>query len=416
MPYAPAVAPDSDLAAVRGHLLGAAQYAMELRARPADQRGESYDTDLRSATEFINSFDPIERALAAGARAQREADEAEARTRGQARGRSGDAAGNEHRSAGHQFTEHQAFTEFAADRSARSFPALEVRNLLSSVGTDGGVFRPVGTPVLHTPSISGRRPFLRSLMSVQDTGLPTVPYIRETNPLAYEASASAVAEASAKPEVTMNWSQEDATIRKIAGWIRATDEIMVDAPTLRGYINTRLAYMIMIREEFELLNGPSATAPRLPGINMIPGTQTQVSPTGDYVAIIGRAIGRIENVDGEADGVVSNPLDYWQALTTRWSTQFDNGGGGSAPAQVGGISWDLPVVRTRAQTTGTSLVGAWALGSTLFDKEQTTIRQSDSHDTFFTNNLLAILAEERVGVAWHRPDWFVKATVPQGTV
>ena len=276
------------------------------------------------------------------------------------------------------------------------------------------MFRPVGTPELFPGAIQMRRMWLRDVLSVQQTGLSSVPYIRELNAQALEGGASAVAEASAKPEVDAQFVQVDAPIRKIAGWLRATDEILMDAPTLRGYIDTRLGYMIQIREEQQILSG-TGTAPQIEGINVVSGTQTQTTPTGDYPAIIGRAIGKIENVDGDADGVATNPLDYWQAVTSRYSTFFDGSGAGAAPATIGGVTWGLPAIRTRALAAGSAIVGAWRLGATLFDRQQTVIRVSDQHSDLFIRNQVVILAEERVGLAIHRPALFVKATVPAGS-
>jgi HK97 family phage major capsid protein len=417
MPFAPTIAPDADLAEVRTQLVAAARYAMELRTRPAEEQGtDDHRADLRSAVDFIHTFDSIERALAAGERSARDAAEIEARTRGEARGPSAAFTDldRERRSAGEQVTADTAYAEWATGGTRGAFPHVEVRNLLSSVSGDGGVFRPVGTPQLYPGAIQQRKMWLRDVLSVQETGLSSVPYIREVNASGLEGGASAVAEASAKPEVTMNFVQADAPVRKIAGWLVATDEILMDAPTLKGYIDTRLGYMVAVREEAEILNG-TGTAPRLEGINVVTGTQTQTTPTGDYPAIIGRAIGKVENVDGEADAVATNPLDYWTAITSRFATQFDNSGSGSAPAVFGGVTWGLPAIRTRAMTGGSAIVGAWRLGATLFDRMQTVVRTADQHDDLFIKNQVVILAEERVALAIHRPALFVKATVPIGS-
>jgi HK97 family phage major capsid protein len=416
MPFAPTIAPEADLNEVRSHLTDAARYVIEQRNRPAEERDtDDARADLRSAVDFINTFDPIERALAAGERAERAAAEAEARARGQVRGPGAafSEGDREARSPGQQIIEHEDYRGWQGEAAVRSFPTIEVRNLLSSVSGDGGVFRPVGTPELNVPTLQRRRFWLRDALTVQTTGLSSVPYVREIDPDETEFGASAVAEASAKPEVTQTFEQYDAPARKIAGWIRATDEILMDAPTLQGYIDSRLSYMIMVREEQQVIAG-TGNAPELEGINVVTGTQTQATPTGDYPAIIGRAIGKVENVDGEANGVATNPLDYWLATTSRYSTAFDNSGNGGAPAVVGGVTWGLPAIRTRALAAGSAIVGDWR-SATLFDRMQTVIRTADQHDDLFIKNQVVILAEERVALAIHRPALFVKCTVPAGS-
>lgn len=412
MPFAPTVNPDATLSEIRTHLTDAARHVIEQRNRPeAERQGDDYTAEVRSAVEFINIFDPIERALAAGERAASQAEQDQRRRGPESFGAN---LGTEGRSPGAQVIDDATYEEWRKAGGNRSFPHIEVRNLLSGLEADGGAFRPLGTPVLHAGAVQRRRMWLRDVLSVQQTGLSSVPYIREVDASTNEFGASAVAEASAKPEVSMSFEQVDAPVRKIAGWLRATDEILMDAPTLRGYIDTRLGYMVQIREEQQILAG-SGSAPELEGLQTITGTQTQTTPTGDYPAIIGRAIGKVENVDGEADGVATNPLDYWLATTSRYSTAFDNAGNGSAPAVVGGVTWGLPAIRTRALTAGSAIVGAWRLGATLFDRMQTVVRTADQHDDLFIKNQVVILAEERIALAIHRPALFVKCTVPAGS-
>lgn len=420
MPFAGTLTPDADHAAVSEQLRAAASYALELRARPADQRGEGYEADLRSAVDFIHFADPIARALEHAELNQRQADGL-AQIRGSRAFAAGDA--DEIRSMGQQVTLGEDYAAWvAAGGRSRGAYQVEVRNLIGGFtagaydsGSDG--LLPVGSPVMAAGSMQRRRPFVRNLMSVQSTGLRVVPYVRETNQLTNETGAQMTSEGSAKAEVTMGFENYNAVVEKITAWIPATDEILTDAPTLRGYIDTRLEYMLMIREEQQVLAGTGST-PQIQGLSTLSGTQSQVmitgggETTGDWSATIGASIGLIENVDGDADGVVSNPIDYWTATIKRHANQFDNGFGSGAPGAPGNISWGLPVVRTRAQATGTAWVGAWALGSTLFDRQQTTIKVGDQHSDYLIRNLLVILAEKRIAVAWHRPNLFVKATVP----
>lgn len=402
-------------AAVLDDCLNAGERYRELRDATESNRGDNWETERRQAAqellEFNREFDmacSIERYSMEAAAWQHALQNP---PQGELRGPLAAFApvgGIETRSPGDQVTESDAYQA----RNERGFAEVEVRNLLtgSSLGTSGSnLFVPVGTPYLPPQGQVQRRLFVRDLLSVQQTGLASVPYIRELNGTANELGASAVQEASAKPEVTMQFEQDDAPIRKLAAWIQATNEALDDAPTLSGYINTRLAYMVLIREEEEVLNGPDS-APRIKGIRTF-DHQTQGST--EFYEGVGLSIGKIENADGDADGVVANPLDYWAAVTDRHATFFDgapNTGGGpfAGPAPT---AWGLPVVRSRAIESGKALVGAFRLGATLFEREGVTIRSTDSHASLFTSNTVVILAEERVGLAVHNENWFVELTV-----
>lgn len=398
--------------------LEAADKYADLRNRPESRRGDDWETELRTAARDLadanTQFD-------VACRLEKYVWDAQAFHLGianppAAEPRGPQAAfadtGRETRSAGEMFVESDWYKDHSGDMRS---PEIEVRNLLTdATSTPGaGLFVPVGSPFLSPGGIFRRRFFLRDLIPVVNTNLQTVPYIREVNPAGLEGGASAVAEASAKPEVTMEFEQGDAPIRKIAAWVQASMEVLDDAPTLRGYIDTRLAYMLQIREEAELLAG-GGVSPHIKGLLDYTGGSNfnlqTVSAGSDLFADVGTAIGKVENVDLGASGVVMNPLDFWAAIVTRHNTFFDgdvanfgNAPFGAPPPTI----WGLPVVRNRGIASGQTLVGAFDVGATIFQREGTTIRTTDSHASLFVSNTWIILAEERLGLAVHRPDGFV---------
>lgn len=407
MPFTPTISPDADATELRGHLADAARYLVELRARPAEDRSDSDVADARSAVDFIHEMDAVLNAL------ERSAEPAEPESRGPSAAFA-DLSGVDRRSAGHAFVESEGYQEWRSNHHRGEIPLdREIRLLLTSgdedeVGSGAGLLRPVGQPILPTPR--QQRLFIRDVLTVQGTGLANIPYIREVSPLAWEGGASAVAEGSAKPEVTMQWTDDEAPVRKIAAWIPASTEILEDAPTLRGYIDTRLAYMLALREEQELINGPG-TAPRIKGILSFSDVQTQAAVSGDLPATVGMAIGKVENVDGGANFVAVNPITYWTAVTKRHAASFDASGNGPAPSAVPNITWGLAPIRTRSMAADKALVGD-GMGATIFDRRQTTIRLGDQHGEYFTHNKVAVLAEKRLALAVFRPDFFVDTTVP----
>lgn len=405
---------------VRSDLLAAGDKLWELRNTKPEDRGDTWEDDVRESTRTINHLDAVLVAFERGPEppeAPKGPRAAMART---------SELGYEVRSPGEIYTAHEHYTNHGTyvggnipDIEANNLIAFrhasadfEMRTLLDTAQTDpaGGLWIPRGTPLPPIPR--ERRLFIRDVLSTVTTTLNSVPYIRELNPATNETGASSVAEGVAKPEVTMQFASADAPIRKIAAWIPVTSEVIDDAPTLRGYIDTRLGYMLALREEAEILNG-NGVAPDLRGIRQTVGLQTQSSTgAGNASTDIGLSIGKIETVDGEADFLAMNPADFWLMVTTRHSTQMDQGFGGmlpyaSAPNQV----WGLTPIRTRAMEALKFLVGSGRLGATIFDRQQTVIRVGNQHASYFIENKIAILAEERLGLGIPRPDFFVEGTI-----
>lgn len=395
----------------------------ELRSIPKEKRGESYQADLRGAVDELHSVDAqhvtVGRLLRTATEAAEAAAEAERAKKGRGpRAGTGahDIDGPDMRSLGQRVTDDERYQEFAA--SGARGGNVEVRALLTTSSGDtqnAGLFMPRGTPFLNDGAIRRRRLFVRDLLSTGTTGLNSVPYIRETTPATNETGATTVAEGAAKPEVTMQFTSADAPVRKIAGWLPVTSEIISDAPTLRSYIDARLEYMIALREEIQVLSG-NGSAPNLTGIQSVTGLQTvkasggtAANTPGDELTSIATAIRLIELVDGEADGVAMNPTDFW-TMVTRRADGDDHYDVDPFMSPERMQPWGLPPVRTRALSAGTAVVANWFLGATLLDREDTVIRVGDQHSDYFVNNKVVILGEKRVAFPIHRPDFFVEVT------
>lgn len=421
---------------VRARLGEAGAKLHALRTKPEADRGDTYAADLKAAANDIYDLNGLLdaasraeqydlQALAFQAAMDAAANGPEPRGPQAAFAELGDDG---YRSPARELVESEEYSAWSARaaegagarmpemRLERSLLSPEVRTLLDfSGGDNAALLVPAGQPIPPTPR--QMRFWLRDVLSVQGTTLASIPYIRELNPATNETGATGVAEGAAKPEVVMEFEQDDAVVKKIAAWIPATMEILQDAPTLLGYINTRLVYMLKVRETAQVING-AGTGAQLKGILQFSGVQTQSAVAGDVPKTIATAIGKVENVDGEANGLAMNPLDFWEATATRYTGTLDGAAVGRAPIGTPEpMIWGLPTIRTRAlassggSATGKAIVGDWANGATLFDRMRATIRQSDSHDDWFVYNKVAILAEERIALAVHRPDFFVDVTL-----
>lgn len=391
-----------------------------LTEKPAAERSENWAKDIRESATLIYAFDGqlqiTERTLSLEAqRSIREAMRA-AGVGPTAAFTGGDKI--DRRSIGRQVAESELYTDWQKrSHGSGTSPDIEVRTLLDEPDTGTNLWLPVATPQLPPQAIDRRRLFVRDLISSGTTTLTSIPYIIEHTPITLEEGAQMVAEGTAKPEVVMLFDRADAPVRKIGAWIPATSEILEDAPTLMSYVDARLEYMVLLREEEQILNG-DGNAPDIRGIMNQVGlqTQTQVGSGGaDIAATIGLAISKVENVDGECDGIALNPVDFWTMVTTRHTSTLDGGyGAASTPSPFGmppTTVWGLPAVRTRSMPLHTALVGAYRMGAQAFDRNTFTVRVGDQHADYFTNNKVAILGEKRVALAVYRPDWFVEATI-----
>ena len=76
---------------------------------------------------------------------------------------------------------------------------------------------------------------LRDVMNISQTNSNAVEYLRLTS---YTRAAAPVAESAAKPEATMAFDVETATVRTIAVWMPVTEQMLMDAPQIRTAIDT----------------------------------------------------------------------------------------------------------------------------------------------------------------------------------
>ena len=258
-----------------------------------------------------------------------------------------------------------------------------------------------------------RLPLVRSAQDETTVGDLVLPGRTDSNVVSYYEettftnAAATVAEGGTKPESALAFTERTDTVRKIATWIPATSEFLEDNAGIRSYIEGRLRFMVEREEEDQLLNG-DGTAPNISGILDRSGIQT-VSSSNDIEAIY-RAITEVR-VDGQAEptAVVIHPLSWQNIRLGKDSNGQYFGPGPFAPDTVERI-WGLPVRVTPLIAEGTALVGAFRPFAQVFRKGGIRVVASTEHSTYFVENKVAILAEERLALAVYRPAAFCSVT------
>lgn len=280
----------------------------------------------------------------------------------------------------------------------------------SNAATNGvNALLPVGQPIPPLPRQA--RLFMRDLLSVMPTTLSVVPYVRELSPVSLEGGASAVAEGNTKPDAGISLTPVNANVTTLAANISPSRQLWEDAPLVVAYINSRLPYLVKLREDKEILSG-SGTWPDITGILNIVGIQSQAFTNSDIAQAIGMGIANIELVDGSATASVMNPTDAWTMFTKRASSGSGTFDAGNPFSGVDfGTVWGLPVMRSRIYASGTALVGDFQRGATLLDRQQVNVQVYPQHASYAAQNAVLVQCEERVGLMVPRPDYFCNVTV-----
>lgn len=257
---------------------------------------------------------------------------------------------------------------------------------------------------------------VRDLFSNDTTQSDTLSYARQTS---FDTAAAPVAQATSlatglKPQSSIGWTRVTTPIESVATWMAATRRQLADAGQTRSLIDNQLTLMLKLAEEDQLLNG-NGTSPNLRGLLATSGVQTLVLTSVTQAPFI--------NIDGlrdairlvrtgaafaEPNGIVMNPIDAAKLDEAKDTLARYLGNGPFNPIQ--NSIWRLPLVESLAVTSGTALVGAFKQGATVFEREGIVILTADQHSDFFIRNLVAVLAEERLGLAVFFPAAFVNVT------
>lgn len=210
-----------------------------------------------------------------------------------------------------------------------------------------------------------------------------------------------------KPQASLKYADQTLSISTLAHWMAVHRQTLSDAPQLQSIIDSELRYGLALAEEDQLLWG-NGVSPNLTGLMVNANLQNHGGiPSGDQrIDHLRRAITKTEIAQFPPNGILMHPQD-WEAVELLKDNQqrylwFNI----QQPNQRSLFA--IPVVVTTAMPAGQFLVGAFGLGAYLFDREQANVRISESHGTFFTENMVAVLAEERIGLGVVRPEAFVK--------
>lgn len=311
--------------------------------------------------------------------------------------------------AGYKFIESEAFKSFQSkgDR-LRTGDSLRVDvKQITSLGASGGTLiapdRQAGLIALPQRPLN-----VRDLVAPGRTASNLIQYFREN---VFTNNAAPVAEGTLKPESDITFEQKDAKVIKIAHWVKATTEILDDAPAMQSTIDERLLYGLRFVEDLQMLMG-SGTGQNLSGLYT--NASAYVAPfavTGaTALDVLRLAFLQAELALLPADATVLHPssLAAIELLKDSQGRYIIGDPRGTLNAPL----WGRRVVTTMAMTAGQFLAGNFRQAAQVFDREDANVVVSTENQDDFVTNKVTIMAEERLALAIYRPQSLVKGALP----
>jgi HK97 family phage major capsid protein len=254
---------------------------------------------------------------------------------------------------------------------------------------------------------------LRDLLTVLPTSSPVIQYVAEVsfdNDADIQSEGTTAATTGAKPESDVEYELREATVKTIAHTLPVSEQQLADAPALIGRINTRLLHGVRQKEEQLCGYGTGAGLEFAGFFDTDSGVAAATTSGTTLIDKIREAQTEIFMDGYTPSGVWVNPADWETIELTKgsdgqyiWAIIRD---------VLGPRIWSMRVVqgtgtKKSGATTTNALIGDFAAGAVLYDREQANIAIGWVDDQF-TKNLRTIRAEERVVLCVEAPAAFRK--------
>ena len=310
----------------------------------------------------------------------------------------GAKAAVEVKSLGELFMESKAFTE----KGREAFLDVDLKaTMTAAAGWDPPLER-----LVRYEEIPARPIVVAAYFPQYTTKRDTIKYMLEST---FDRQAAGKAEAGAYNEASIALTQQSITVEKLGVWLPVTDEQLEDVSGLAQYVNRRLVNQVLYHLDGKILEGDGSSNSLVGTLNA-PGTiNAQAKSTDSGPDAIYKSFTQIRTVGfAEPSVLFINPND-WQKI--RLLTTSDGVYIFGSPTDTGQDRiWGVPVVQTMAVSAGTRLGGDYRNYAGLFWRRGITMKVTDSHGTYFTENIQAIKADIRLACVHFRAKAFGKIT------
>jgi HK97 family phage major capsid protein len=307
---------------------------------------------------------------------------------------------------GKKFVDSDAYAQFKTGVNGKA--RIEVKNTI--LGESGSPQDPDGV-LAQAQRLPGIVPGAFRSLNVLDfvpvgaTNSNAIEYVRDSS---WTNDAAETAENGTKPESDLEFELINDPVRTIAHFIKASKQVLDDAPALSSYIDRRMRHGIQHRLQSQVLKG-NGTSPNISGVSAS-GRHTAFTPvTGDNAFdAINKAKYLVIGADYQPNFVFLNPAD-WGAMERLKAGSSDDryiaGEGGALAYLNNGLTpmiWGLPVIASNDVASGKFYVGD-SNAIQLFMRSAAVVEMFEQDDTNVQKNLLTIRAEIRAALAVFTP-------------
>jgi HK97 family phage major capsid protein len=263
---------------------------------------------------------------------------------------------------------------------------------------------------------------IRALLPVGRTQNNMIEFVKEnvfTNNAGPQFSpvsptANSVYEGALKNKSSITFTLVQRPVSTIAHYMKASRQIIDDAPMLQSEINNRLLYGLALEEEEQLLLGDGNNGNQLGIIPQATAYDTNLNVSGDTkIDKIRHALLQVTLSKYLPTAIVLAPKDWHDIELTKTEEGGANKGAYllSNPAMATDPRlWGYRVVPSLSMTAGDFLVGNFATGAQIFDRMNATVEVARQNEDDFVRNMISILAEERLALAVYNGASFVEGT------
>lgn len=283
---------------------------------------------------------------------------------------------------------------------------VEAKAVFKPTGANGSGVAPQFAPIVGP----GHDAFhARNVIPVFPTSSDLIKYVRMTVDTS-SGGFGMVAEGGQKPNLGYIPTVVDAPVRKIAGLIDVTDEFNDDVVGARAFWAYELPQAYMDAEDLQIFKGNGA-GQNLEGLWYQADNQTlpqgSVTTTSNVWDKIAAGITEVRTLKRNTSAVFIDPISYLELLINKDDQSaytYPIIMGNDNILRIGGV----PIMWSNVFEEGEGLVGDFARGTAIFQKQAMNIRYSDENKDNFEKNMVTIRLEGREALPIYYPESFKK--------